>query len=168
MIKARAHRETKAASAPGYDDYVEKEPKSGNRVAIGFLLFIMGCVAFIKSCIPFSAGQTAEKEKPADHPAKEDDAAASPDAPPPDQAATAAAPEEEQTGSTEPNKKYTSNVIPLTPLSRFKLMPDEVDDLLMTEPPLDCRDLKRPPFTTISAPEEFVRPVNDNRSEGNH
>ena len=76
MIKARAHRETKAASAPGYDDYVEKEPKSGNRVAIGFLLFVMGCVAFIKSCIPFSAGQTAEREKPTEHASKEDDAAA--------------------------------------------------------------------------------------------
>ena len=73
MIKARAHRETKAASAPGYDDYVEKEPKGGNRFAIGFLLFIMGCVAFIKSCIPFSAGQTAEKEKPTEHASKEDE-----------------------------------------------------------------------------------------------
>ena len=88
MIKAKAHRETKA-SAPGYDDYVEREPKSGNRGAIGFLLFVMGCVAFIKSCIPFSAGQPAEKEKPKEFAAKQDDAAAPPDAPPPeaDQAA---------------------------------------------------------------------------------
>ena len=103
MIKARAHRETQTASAPGYDDYVEKEPKSGNRVAIGFLLFVMGCVAFIKSCIPFSAGQPAEKEKPTDRASKEDDAAASPDAPAPetDQAA-AAPPEEEPTG--RPNR----------------------------------------------------------------
>jgi len=58
MIKARAHRATQKVSAPGYDDYVEKEPKGGNRFAIGFLLFIMGCVAFIKSCIPFSASAT--------------------------------------------------------------------------------------------------------------
>ena len=89
MIKAKAHRETKA-SAPGYDDYVEKEPKSGNRGAIGFLLFVMGCVAFIKSCIPFSASQPAEKEKPGDR-ALKDAAAASPDAPQPetDQAAAA-------------------------------------------------------------------------------
>src|SRR4029079_161284 len=101
MIKARAHRATQKVSAPGYDDYVEKEPKGGNRFAIGFLLFIMGCVAFIKSCIPFSAGQTAEKEKPRDYASKDDDAAAPPDAPPPDQAAAAAAPEEEPTGSTD-------------------------------------------------------------------
>src|SRR6478735_4477133 len=137
MIKARAHRATQKVSAPGYDDYVEKEPKGGNRFAIGFLLFIMGCVAFIKSCIPFSAGQAAEKEKPTEHASKEDDAAASPDP-----TVAAAAPEEEPTESTD--KKYTSNVVALTPLSRFKFAPDDVDDLLMTEPPLDFRDLKRP------------------------
>lgn len=168
MIKARAHRQTQKVSAPGYDDYVEKEPKGGNRIAIGFLLFVMGCMAFIKSCIPFSAGQPVEKEKPTDHAPKQDDAAA--DAPPPEAApaAVAAPTEEEPTGSTDPAKVYTSNVVPMTPLPRFKFVPDEVEDLLMTEPPLDFRDLARPPFTTISAgsPAEFARPGNDNRSAG--
>jgi Ca2+-binding RTX toxin-like protein len=166
MIKARAHRDTKTASSSGYDDYVEKEPKSGNRVAFGFLLFIMGCVAFIKSCVPFSVGQTAEKQAPADHAAKEDEPAA--DAPPPETDQAAVASEEEPDGSTGSDKKYTSNVIPLTALSRFKMAADEVDSLLMTEPPLDFRDLTRSPFTTISTSGEFIRPVNDNRSEGNH
>ena len=76
MIKARAHREQQTASAPGHADYVEKEPKRSIRVPVGFLLFVMGCMAFIKSCIPFSSGQQKEGAD-ADHAPKQDDTAQS-------------------------------------------------------------------------------------------
>ena len=83
MIKARAHREKPKASAPGYQDYVEKQPSRDHNVALGFLLFLTACAAFIRSFIPFSFGQSKADDKPAERAAKEDVAGAA-DAPPPE------------------------------------------------------------------------------------
>src|ERR1700754_5301745 len=122
MIKARAHREQQTASAPTHADYVEKEPKRSIWRPVGFLLFVMGCVAFIKSCIPFSSGH--QKEEDADHAPKQDDTAA---APVPETTAkdpaVADVTDDEPTGTAE-HKKHSSNVVPI---DRIRVPADELD-----------------------------------------
>src|SRR5215213_1934551 len=128
MIKARAHKKTEQASAPGHEDYAEKAPSKGHLVPVGFLLFVTACSAFIKSCVPFSSG--APKDASAEHkphdPESEEAVLADPslkDA----EALAEISDEESATESVDP-KKHTSNVIPIA--KRFTLPADELDNLL--------------------------------------
>jgi hypothetical protein len=167
MIKAKAHRESQQASAPGHADYVDREPNRSNVVPVGFLLFVMACMAYLRSCIPFSSG--LPKESATDHKLQNGDTEQYAAGPPveTDLAAGADA-DEEPTGSTESEKHHTSNVVPFGP--RFTLPADELDNLLNQDSPLDFRDLKRPPFTTVSSGPigDPVHPVNDNHPSTNH
>src|SRR5215213_2375929 len=107
MIKARAHKKTEQASAPGHEDYAEKAPSQSHLVPVGFLLFVTACSAFIKSCVPFSSG--AAKDSATDH---------KPHNPEPEEAtfadtdtlkdADALVSEDESSAN-----KHTSNVIPI-------------------------------------------------------
>lgn len=116
MIKARAHKETQQTSAPGHADYVEKEPDRSNKVAVGFLLFVMACMAFLRNCIPMSSSEP--KERHADNKLQNsDDDQLNPDPPPEHSRDLADGSDDEPTASTETEKKHTSNVVPLGPVS---------------------------------------------------
>ncbi len=175
MIKARAHKETQQATAPGHDDYVEKEPNQSNLVPVGFLLFVMACMAFLKSCLPFSSSppkEAAAEQKPQNSEPEQAALAVPPSETSKDVDAVPAEPvptgsdDDVTTSSIETARKHGSNVIPIGP--RFTLAPDELDNLLTRDSALDFRDSTRPPHTSVSdgSVGDLARPVNDNHRPG--
>ncbi len=55
----------------------------------------------------------------------------------------------------------------MVPIDRVRLQADELDGLLTPEPPLDFRDLKRPPAVSFGPFGDSLSPLNDNHSPRN-
>ncbi|MEO6945729.1 MAG: cadherin-like domain-containing protein [Nitrobacter sp.] len=158
MIKVKKFKDEPGNAPPQKDDYIVDEKKAGSILPAAFLVFLVGCAAYLKSFLPISRDSTDEANaKGAVNPDRANAAVAE---------NMDADPDPETTGSTDQNAKSSDNVIPIT--ARFVLAPDQINNLLTRDSPLDFSDLKLAPLSSVDAGpiSEPIHASNDNRSAG--
>ena len=63
MINVQATRKSTVETAPGREDYEEKQDRSRRFVPLIFLLIVGSCTAYLKSFLPMKLGASEDREK---------------------------------------------------------------------------------------------------------
>lgn len=158
MIKIKKFRDEPGNTPPRKEDYVVDDKKVGSFIPAAFLLFLVACTAYLRSFLPITSDSADEANaKSAAYPSQTDTVVPE---------SVNVDPDPETTGSTDRNVISSDNVIPIT--ARFVLAPDQINNLLTRDSPLDFSDLKPAALSSASTGPigEPIRASNDNRSGG--
>jgi Ca2+-binding RTX toxin-like protein len=158
MIKIKKFKDEPTNAPPRKEDYLVDDKKAGGIVPAAFLLFLVGCAAYLKSFLPVTRdGADAASAKPAATPEQGVAAVAE---------NSDVGPDPEPTGSTDRNARSSDNVIPIT--ASFVLAPEQINNLLTRDSPLNFSDLKPAALSNVNAgpTSEPIRASNDNRLGG--
>lgn len=167
MIKVKAFKESQPASQPTREDYDLQDEKDGKAkfIPLGFLVFLTGVAAYLKSCMPVRLDSPSSERSAKRYP----DDGADQGSPARDAADLGSDVQDDvNTGSVEHTKKSSDNVAATTARSTLSLQ--VINNVMSSDsPPLDLGALRRSLFSRPDTDSigDQGRANNDNQS-GRH